>query len=345
MTGRAAVFDSIDSLAPASMDLLARQPSPFQDRDWFGIFETQVAPFIGEPRWLQLQDDDLGVMLLPMLARQSGKSKQLTAMSNYYSPYFDLLAHQPKSIANYQEFIRQFQGTLRAYDVVELSPLTTEVSEGFRQAFRQQGWHCHRYPMSVNWRESKIASFAEYWAHRPGQLREAVARRSKKLARQQCRWAINSGRPTEAQLADYHRVYYLSWKPNEPFPVFIDDLVHELGNRGELTLGLLYIDERPVAAQIWIFRGGTGYIYKLAYDPAYSELSPGTLLSAKLFEHAISDRGVDTIDYLTGDDNYKKQWTSEQRPLFGLQIANTRTFRGAAASMRNILSDLRHRRG
>ena len=328
------------SLPTQFRGLLEEQASPFLDHKWFRIFEAQVAPHIGEPRWMCLRDGPANYALLPMLERQTGNTRLLTSMSNYYSPYFDLLteAHYKEP---YKHFVEAFSEVLKTYDVIELSPLTPKVSNGFRAAFRHLGWHCHRYPLSVNWREKDISNFQKYWANRPGQLRQAVTRKTKKVDKVPHRWVITSDTPTDTQLADYHRVYYHSWKPREPYPCFIDDLVAEFSATSELTLGLLYIDERPVAAQIWMIRGEVAFIYKLAYDPAYQELSPGTLLSARLFEYAISSRGVTTIDYLTGNDGYKKQWTSERRRLFGLQIANPETFRGIRSAVRNRLSELR----
>jgi hypothetical protein len=342
MSSLNSTVSGIEKLPGGSVDLLRQVNSPFLDLQWFSIFEGRVARHIGKPLWFQLRRDTGVIALLPMLERPVGKLRILAAMSNYYSPYFDLLAARVPSENLYSHFIEHLQSALNTYHLIDLSPLTEDVCLAFKDAFINQGWHCHQYTLSINWRERHIGDFGDYWKKRPRQLRDAVKRKGRKLSCKPHRWQIIQGEPNDEQLADYHHVYYRSWKPQEPYPIFIDELVRQLARRGEVTLGLLYIDDIPVAAQIWIFRGRTGYIYKLAYDPAYGHLSPGTLLSARLFEHAISERRVETIDYLTGDDQYKRQWTSESRPLFGLQAANLRTLRGASAGLRNRLSELWH---
>jgi hypothetical protein len=48
----------------------------------------------------------------------------------------------------------------------------------------------------------------------------------------------------------------------------------------------------PVAAQFWTVEGGTAFIHKLAHTEASKPLSPGTTLSAALFEQVIDRDGV-----------------------------------------------------
>jgi len=102
-----------------------------------------------------------------------------------------------------------------------------------------------------------------------------------------------------------------------------------------LRLGFLHVDDNVAASQLWLVGGDTAYIMKLAYNPEYKKLSVGTLLSAYMIEHVISMDKVATIDYLTGEDDYKKDWMGEKRTLYGIQLSNSRSLLGNFAAFIN----------
>ena len=81
---------------------------------------------------------------------------------------------------------------------------------------------------------------------------------------------------------------------------------------------------RPVAAQMWTVENGTAYIHKLAYIEAAKPISPGTSLSAALFERVIDGDGVHTVDFGTGDDAYKRDWMEQSRPRYRITAFNPR---------------------
>ena len=50
------------------------------------------------------------------------------------------------------------------------------------------------------------------------------------------------------------------------------------------------------------------------------QASPGTLLSAALFQHVIDVDGVDLIDFGTGNDAYKSEWMEDVRERYRLEM-------------------------
>ena len=126
-------------------------------------------------------------------------------------------------------------------------------------------------------------------------------------------------------LRAYEQIYAASWKIPEPYPEFIRGLCRTCAESGWLRLGVVYIDDQPAAAQIWIVNDGIANIYKLAYDERFAKLSLGSILSAHLMEHVIDVDKVHEVDYLTGDDAYKKDWMSDRRERWGIVAFNLRT--------------------
>jgi hypothetical protein len=120
--------------------------------------------------------------------------------------------------------------------------------------------------------------------------------------------------------SDYERIYARSWKPHEGSPEFLKQLAQQESLAGTLRMGLAYIDGKPVAAQFWTVENGIALIHKLAHDERHLDASPGTLLSAALFQHVIDIDKVEEIDFGTGSDAYKRDWMESVRPRFRLDM-------------------------
>ena len=69
---------------------------------------------------------------------------------------------------------------------------------------------------------------------------------------------------------------------------------------------------------MWTVDHGTAYIHKLAHLESAKPLSPGTTVTAALFEHVIDRDRVDWVDFGTGDDPYKRDWMELVRPRYRL---------------------------
>ena len=66
-------------------------------------------------------------------------------------------------------------------------------------------------------------------------------------------------------------------------------------------------------------------IFKLNYDKAWKQYSPGSILMAFLIQHVIDNDKVGEIDFLTGNDAYKQDWMSERRERWRLNCINKMT--------------------
>ena len=230
------------------------------------------------------------------------------------------------------------QNLAKRASLVSLSPLPDEAGEAsqLEAAFRAAGWITFRKQCDVNHvLPVNGRSYAEFLAGRPGQVRTTLKRKASKVA------VTIETTFNPASWAAYEAIYNESWKPGEGSPAFLRAFAEAEGAAGRLRLGLAYADGLPVAAQFWTVENGTAYIHKLAHIAASKPLSPGTTLSAALFEHVIDRDRVELVDFGTGDDGYKRDWMELIRPRYRLDCyrpANPRNWLAIARqSLRAIL--------
>lgn len=256
----------------------------------------------------------------------------LKSLTNYYSPDFlpEQFSGNEKEcdIANFYTDISM----LSNYDLLDLTPLSERNADGVAHELSKLGFYCEKYQLSINWLHPSISSIDEFWQLRPNRLKNTLRRRKAKIEKEnQYSIKILSQDCTdtlEQLLSDYHDVYGKSWKNNEPYINFIDDIAIEEHKKGKLRLGVLYYNNVAAAAQIWFVHQQTAYIFKLSYDDAYRTESFGSILMEALFHHVITQDKVTTVDFLTGDDKYKADWMTTSRPLFGIKAYNKRTLKG-----------------
>ena len=200
---------------------------------------------------------------------------------------------------------------------ITLTPLPNENGETdlLEQAFRNAGWTVFRRQCDVNHvLEPGGRSFAEYMAARPGPLRTTLKRKGGKVE-VRLETTFNP-----ASWAAYEAVYAHSWKPSEGNPAFLRAFAEAEGQAGRLRMGLAFAGGEPVAAQFWTTEHGTAFIHKLAHTEASKLLSPGTTLSAALFEQVIDRDRVSLVDFGTGNDGYKADWMEAVRPRYSLEM-------------------------
>lgn len=214
------------------------------------------------------------------------------------------------------------QCALTAKDVsrrLMLAPVPDEDGSASQiaAAFASAGWVVDMSECDQNhYVRLEGRSFDAYWAARPSQLRNTVKRKGKAgVVSTRIERAFS-----EDSWRDYESVYGRSWKPLEGSPKFLEAVARQEGAAGNLRLGLAYIDDQPVAAQFWTVENGIALIHKLAHDERHVAASPGTLLSAAVFQHVIDVDKVEEIDFGTGSDAYKIAWMEAVRPRYRIDI-------------------------
>lgn len=269
--------------------------SPFERLDWLALLAQHC---LDETKArVSVATDESGTTALPWL----DLDRQIGSLANWYSFFVRSLG----DAGHLADIVRTLPHSRATF-----APMPEPDAQALAAAFRRAGWFTIVAPCDANHvLPVNGRSFAEYWSGRPGALRETFRRKSRK-------GEVNLRLATRFSPADwnaYEAVYKLSWKPGEGSPDFLRAWAEMESDAGRLRLGLAEIDGHPVATQFWTVEGGTAFIHKLAHDERYRKQSPGTLLSAALFEHVIDRDRVALIDFGTGEDAYKRDWMEEVR--------------------------------
>ena len=340
------VFAHVRDLPPDAQSLMQRAEQQHVEFgvDWCTnlidtVFATEPARQV---RIHVLRQAGRVLAVLPTVARGAGPDREVGSLANFYTAIYAPAMEEgitAQDLLPLTRALRQHGRGVAAYRFSPMDPAAREF-ELLRRALALAGLRAYDYFAFGNWYEPVQLSWADYLAQRSGQVRSTIKRNAKKFAAEGGRIEIvRDGDRLEAGIAAYQAVYAQSWKVPEPYPGFIPGLIRLCARRGWLRLGVAWVKDKPVAAQIWIVAHGRADIYKLAYDEAYKALAPGTLLTAALMQESLDADGVREIDYLIGDDPYKAMWMSQRRERFGLIAYDPLTLRGLAGLARQAAGD------
>ena len=303
------------------------QPSLFDRFDWFARTQAHCPP-AGRPVIARARVDGSSAWLF-LTGNGRGHGEPL---STWYT-----LAFRPIFTGDPSDKVRSALLTAiarrlrRRLTSLRLTPMPEADCALMAASFRRAHWRPVAREASVNWTIDVTGkSFADYWAERPGELRSTVKRKGAKAD-----MAITIYDHFDpAAWEDYESVYANSWKPEEGSRAFLRDMAETEGAAGTLRLGIGRIGGEAIAAQLWTVENGVAIIHKLAHRDDAGEFSPGSLLSAAMFEHAIDVDRVTLIDFGTGDDPYKRDWMDSCAPLYTLELFNAYRPQGLAKAAR-----------
>lgn len=328
----------------------AGEDSFFLSLPWFHNLErtilgpNEVVQIIGVER-RDKGNVPVGALLVKGRRSSNRLMSQVTidSLTNYYTSYFaPVIARTCDSVDDITGvFARELHASAPPWDVLNIRPvdLALPATRSLYTALNKEGFKTQAYFCFGNWYLNVGGrSYAEYFESLPSILKQTIRRKGKALQKRgDVRIEIISDfdrRPSAVD--DYLKVYGASWKRPEPHPRFIPDLMRTCAAQGWLRLGMIYVGNEPVASQLWIVKNKIASIFKLAYDGRFANLSVGTVLTARLMEHAIDVDDVRTVDYLTGDDDYKRDWMSHRRERWGILVFNPKTFWGKLGIARHI---------
>jgi len=302
--------------------------------------------------WLGSAGADDPVAVLPLVRSAGGapmQGRSLRGLANYYNGRFaPLMAPGVDADAVAGALARALAEELPAWQALDLNPMdpADPLYAALERGIRERGCYVQRYFRFGNWYLLLAGrAYAEYVASLPSRLQNTLKRKGKKLAQMQdARFEIvQTPDRVDAAMDAWEGLYATSWQQVESYPAFMREVAREFAARGWLRLGMLWMGERLAAAQVWFVYNRTASIFKLAYDPQYAEHSVGSLLTAHLMRQAIDVDGVEIVDYLSGDDDYKRDWMSVRGERWGLRVYRWRSLAGFAGAARSLAGQLARR--
>ncbi|HNQ17479.1 MAG TPA: GNAT family N-acetyltransferase [Candidatus Woesebacteria bacterium] len=110
------------------------------------------------------------------------------------------------------------------------------------------------------------------------------------------------------------------WDPHHK--AFFEQLLPVLARRGWLKLFFLSIGRhtKPIAAMLIFDYGGHYDLYNSGFNPDFSSLSPGQVLTAYTIKDAI-ENGRTLYDFLRGNEEYKFRLGGIPKPIYDLSFS------------------------
>ena len=241
------------------------------------------------------------------------KRRKLFSLSNFYtmefSPIFSSSDCRKDSLLS--ELAIYIANERPAWHYINFRLLieNKEPTELLCSHLRAANFMLNRYYQFDNYFvDTRELEYSDYYKSLPSRLRHTIIRKRKKLERLHSFSASIFSSYEDLAVDDYMEVYARSWKDREMYPKFIPELCRLAAQLSVLRMGILYIDSKPVASQIWLLSGRKAIIYKLAYDEVFKAFSVGSILTNEMAKVILKNDRVEEIDYGIGSEPYKKDW-------------------------------------
>lgn len=321
------VFDNLRGLPEDVVALFekAARHSPELSLEWFQNLVDNVFPDDRGVQLAVLRREGRTVAALPLRRIPTRLGAKIESLTNYYSAFFAPVLDEHADGDDLTLLLRAVRRSSPGAASIRMAPMDPEhrAFDMVMRACDRAGWHAFRFYCFGNWYLPVENDWAAYLKTRSGTLRNTIKRLGKRLIADGGSMEIIEAGPDLARAIDaFQQVYAASWKGAEPYPDFVPGLARRAAERGWLRLGVAWLGSKPIAAQIWLVAHGRAEIYKVAYHQDYQVYSPGTLVTALLMERVIDTDKAKEVDYLIGDDAYKKNWMTVRRERWGIIAYN-----------------------
>ena len=288
---------------------------------WFQNLEQTVYAADGTLRYYVLEREGQTLAVLAVRGEHSRSGWRIFSLTNFYTTLYEptlAATVKPKDLVPVLLALKRDFPSLVSLTFTAMDP-TAHGYQTLLAALRLAGLPGFEFFCFGNWYLRVPPSWPEYLNARSSTMRNTLKRMGKKFEADGGTIKIAT-QPDELSwaIAAYERVYATSWKQKEPFPLFMPGLLSACADQGWLRLGVAWLGDQPIAAQAWIVIDRRAEIYKLAYDESFKQYSSGTLLTARMMQYAFEVDGTTEVDYLIGDDAYKKTWMSDRRERWGI---------------------------
>ena len=301
---------------------------PFYRPEWVGAYVRAFAPQL---RLLLVTARIAGRLqaVLPLVGERRSVAglpvRVLRSAANVHSSRFDLVRGPSIAGDAATGAIWQFLRACPQWDKLEFEYVPPDAAlEQLVSAAALDGFPTER---EASWRTPYIpltdsdGSDGSWFERTDAKFRANLRRRLRKLS---AKGPLVLHRFTKADPAVLQCIYDVErsgWKGrarsaiacNPATRQFYDEVAREAARFGYLSLYVLDLNGRAVAAHFGVAHRGRYFLPKPAYDESYSHNSPGQLLMHAVLTDCVR-QGYREFDFLGPLAEWKAEWTSKVRP-------------------------------
>ncbi|WP_313952275.1 GNAT family N-acetyltransferase [Accumulibacter sp.] len=345
LTGGVQTCKQIETLKEEGYDLRAFSAEDHLEASdtWCELLEKHVYATDAGVRYYSTVEKKSPRVILPVRLTAKGPIKIIESLSNYYTSLYVPLLSKGGDLLDLQTLLAAAAHDHGAAHVMRFAPMNphSPAYKALLSGLRANNWIPFQFFCFGNWYLKVEGTWQDYLKGRSGSVRSNIGRACKKFAAAGGTFEIATNlERIDQYIAAYEEIYSASWKTPEPHPDFVPELIRELAARGMLRLGIARLKGRAIAAQLWFVDAKKASIYKVAYHEEFASHSPGTVLTAHLMQHVIDRDRVREVDFLIGEDGYKRLWMSDRRERWGIVAYNPATVIGFALLLKEAAGRL-----
>lgn len=114
------------------------------------------------------------------------------------------------------------------------------------------------------------------------------------------------------------RLEAAGWKGKEKTALFFDQRLkkfyyqysEQASRRGDLRVGFLKVDEKPIAAILGVESSNRFWVLKIGYDEAWKKCAPGILLLHESIKYSFG-KNLEGFEFLGSEENWIRRWTKQ----------------------------------
>lgn len=311
-------------------ELLAVTPGAtfFQSLEWLEVYWRHFGAR-QRLRVLLVFEGDRLTGIVPLVVRRFktrfGTCRALTFPLDDWGSFYGPIGADPSVLlAAALEHVRR---TRRDWDVIDLRWMPPEL----RPSLPEPSFvGCGRWEQA-GWIEL-TGSWDDYLAARPSQLRRTIRRCERRVGSKESVVHVRY-RPQGEPHGDSDPRWDLydacediarrSWQgssadgttlSHESVRQYLRETHAAAARVGGVDLNLLLLDGEPAAFSYNYHCRGRLYVLRLGYDPRFSDLGVGTVLTSRLLRDSF-ERGDTLIDYGPGSLDYKQSWLTSLEPM------------------------------
>jgi hypothetical protein len=221
------------------------------------------------------------------------------------------------AVAQDLEALWKFIVGLPEYDaiVLNLVPESSPTIDAALKIALESGWMAHTENQFSTPRKTLPSDREDWVTGLKSKFKSNLRNREKRLARLgEVRFEIVREVEKVADLLPvFYRLESAGWKWEDQSSIvqkpyikaFYDEFASNSG--GTVHIAVLWLDERPIAAQLLRVLNGWLYVLKIGHDPEFRKYSPGQLIMRRTIDEAIR-MGIGNLDFLGHAEPWKTDW-------------------------------------